>query len=331
MPPPRTLPNPEQCSKEELEIALSCTPTKQVYARLLAIKQLILGIPFDIICQSYSVCQRTLQRWIAAWNVAGVDGLTTAERPGRPRLLEPSERSSLHDLLNNPRKVGHNHWTGRKFHGYLRDHLATDVSYRTVIRFFHEEGFRLKVPQPWPDRQDEGKRRAFRSHLKELCKDDTIELWFQDESGFEGDPRPRRRWIERGQKGRVTKNGDHLRMNACGMVCPRTGEFFVLQFSHSDKDCFQVFLEEANKDLPLTRKRQILIMDNASWHKSKSHEWGRFEPLYLPPYSPDLNPIERLWLVIKNEWFNGFVAKTRQDLIDHLNKKPSAGLLIEAR
>ena len=44
-------------------------------------------------------------------------------------------------------------------------------------------------------------------------------------------------------------------------------------------------------------------MDNASWHKSKSLRFGAFEPTYLPPYSPDFNPIERLWLILKAEWF----------------------------
>jgi transposase len=42
--------------------------------------------------------------------------------------------------------------------------------------------------------------------------------------------------------------------------------------------------------------------------------------LYLPPYSPDLNPIERLWLLIKAEWFADFVAKSRDDLIERLDK-----------
>ncbi|MDK2972567.1 MAG: hypothetical protein PWP23_2322 [Candidatus Sumerlaeota bacterium] len=42
--------------------------------------------------------------------------------------------------------------------------------------------------------------------------------------------------------------------------------------------------------------------------------------MYLPPYSPDLNPIERLWLMIKTEWFADFIAKDRDALIDRLGK-----------
>ena len=56
-------------------------------------------------------------------------------------------------------------------------------------------------------------------------------------------------------------------------------------------------------------KRQILIMDNTSWHKSKSLDWHHFEPVYLPAYSPDFNPIERLWLRLKADWFYVFLPR----------------------
>ncbi|MCK9378135.1 MAG: transposase, partial [Syntrophobacterales bacterium] len=47
---------------------------------------------------------------------------------------------------------------------------------------------------------------------------------------------------------------------------------------------------------------------------------GAFEPVFLPPYSPDLNPIERLWLLIKAEWFADFFAKTRQQLLERIDQ-----------
>jgi putative transposase len=109
-------------------------------------------------------------------------------------------------------------------------------------------------------------------------------------------------------------------MNVCGIVAPRTGQAYLLEFTHSDRDVFQVFLDQANKDIKLERPRQILILDNASWHKGSGINWGRFEPLYLPPYSPDLNPIEKLWRYIKAEWFTDFVAKGIDDLIARIDK-----------
>jgi transposase len=49
-------------------------------------------------------------------------------------------------------------------------------------------------------------------------------------------------------------------------------------------------------------------------------KWGAFEPVFLPPYSPDLNPIERLWLLIKAEWFADFFAKTRHQLLERIDQ-----------
>ena len=69
-----------------------------------------------------------------------------------------------------------------------------------------------------------------------------------------------------------------------------TGTFYGLEFSHSDTEVFQAFLDHANADLKLTRKRNLLIFDNASWHKSKSLKFGAFEPVACPRIRPILTP-----------------------------------------
>jgi transposase len=320
MPPTRTLPTPENASLEELQTAIRCAPTQRSSGRLTAIKALILGIDFPVAAKLAGVDVRTLQRWVGAFNKQGIDGLIERPRSGRPRKIAKDKAPQVVDLVEHPEKAGHAHWTGRKLHGHLRREFDLEIGYSTLMRFLREQRFRLKVPQPWPDRQDPQLREAFCRKLKALAEDEAVELWFGDETGIEGDPRPRRRFIKVGEKGRVTKNGDHLRMNVCGIVNPRTGRVFLAEFSHSDTDVFQAFLDEANRHLEFGRERQVLILDNASWHKAARLSWGRFEPLYLPPYSPDLNPIERLWLLIKGEWFTDFVAKDRDDLIARLDK-----------
>jgi transposase len=44
------------------------------------------------------------------------------------------------------------------------------------------------------------------------------------------------------------------------------------------------------------------------------------QPKYLPPYSPDLNPIKPIWLTIKARWFNNDVCKTKQKLLERLGQ-----------
>lgn len=313
-------PNPENASLNELETAANCAPTMKENNRFRAIIALITGVPRNSVAKIFGVTERTVRRWINAFNEKGIDGLILTPRPGRPKTIDPETAEYCREILDKPEKAKQKHWTGVKFHGFLKDDLNIEVGYSTVIRFLHEQNYCLKVPRPWPDRQDEEKREAFRKEIRELLKDPCVEIWFGDESGFEGDPRPRRRWAKKGDKIKITRNNSHLRMNATGIICPRTGEFYALEFSHSDSTTFQVFLDYANQDLELKRPRQILIVDNASWHKAKKLDWGKFEVMYLPPYSPDLNPIERLWLLLKAEWFSDFIAKTKEDLLERLDQ-----------
>jgi len=42
--------------------------------------------------------------------------------------------------------------------------------------------------------------------------------------------------------------------------------------------------------------------------------------MYLPPYSPDLNPIERIWLTMKACWFNNHVCKNEEQLLERLGQ-----------
>lgn len=316
----RVLPNPENATAADIDAAVKCSVSHQATRRLQAIKALIIGIAYEQVMALYNLAERTLRRYVAAFNRQGIDALIDRRHPGRPKIIQAEQAEYFEKVIEDPSLAEETHWTARKFHGWLRETGKADVSYRTVVRLFHERGFALKVPRPWPDRQDEAAREAFREKLALLLADESIELWFQDEMGVEGDPRARRRWARKASKPTITKNGDHMRMNVCGMVCPRTGEAYMVEFSHSDREVFQVFLDEANKDIAPGRPRQIMVLDNASWHKSKLLRWGRFEPLFLPAYSPDLNPIERLWLVIKAEWFTDFVAKTKQDLVERLDK-----------
>lgn len=317
----RTLiePNPENASSYELREA-SRVGTFETATRCMAIQFLVLGSRREQVCKALLITQRSLQNWIKAFNERGVDGLITHKRTGRPRKIKGKQAEEFAELLDKPEDADRSFWTAKAFYGHVSERYKVDCSYRTVVRFFHQQNFALKVPQPWPDRQDEEKRKVYREELKELCQEPDVDIWYADESGFEGDPRPRQRWDRKGRKTRVTKNGDHLRMNVLGMVCPRSGQFFAIEATHVDSDVFQAFLDEANKYIKREKQRNIVILDNATWHKRKSINWHGLEHMFLPPYSPDLNPIESIWLIMKARWFNNHVCRNREALIARLDK-----------
>jgi len=316
---PCIYPNPENGSIEELK-GVSRVGSNETALRCTALQLLLSGVSKESICQALVVTERALCKWIRLFNEKGVDGIIAKKRPGRTAIISGDQARELSELISHPEKTEREFWTAKAFHGYLGEAYQLECSYQTVVRFFHKQGFALKVPQPWPDRQDEKRREIFLKELEYLYNEPDVEIWFQDESGFEGDPRPRRRWDKKGNKTRVTKNGDHLRMNVMGMICPRTGEFFAIEASHSDTETFQAFLNEAGNTIKFTRPKNILILDNATWHKKKSLGFQGWEPKFLPPYSPDFNPIERIWNTMKANWFNNYVCKNVQQLIDRLDQ-----------
>ena len=305
---------------EELRVAMEASPTKRGYIRLAAIHSLLLGVRRQTVCKIFFRSDRMVRLWVERFNAGGIEALMTRTRPGCPRRAELNTvRALLEPVLQDPAKAGQVHGTAVKLHGYLKEKLAIQLGYRTTVRWLHELDFHWRVPRLWPERQDEEKRKVFLEQLRSWTADDKVELWFLDETGIEGDPRPRRRWSQPGQPRTVPHLGDPIRQNVVGAVCPKTGALFSLIVDSMDTEVFQIYLDELAKAVPKKEgQRQLLIMDNASWHKSAQLHWHHFEPAYLPPYSPDFNPIERLWLRLKADWFWDYIAHSTQELSDRL-------------
>lgn len=181
MAPKAIMPNPENASLQELDVAARAAANSREHDRLMAIKALIMGANRSFVTRLHNIAPRTMLNWIRRFNARGVDGLIDAPKPGRTRAIPPQLAPVCADLIEHPAKAGQQHWTGVKFHGHLTRELQLQVGYSTVIRFLHEQNFALKVPQPWPDRQDEMLRQAFRETIRQLLQDQQVELWFADE------------------------------------------------------------------------------------------------------------------------------------------------------
>lgn len=314
-------PNAENATPEELRVAMEAAPNKRSYIRLNAIRSLLLKTPRATVCKLFCRSDRMVRTWIELFNRGGTNALITRGRSGRPRKVKLERvRDLLVPVLQDPAQAGQVHWTGVKLHGFLKEKLSVELGYSTTVRWLHELNFHLRVPQPWPERQNEEDRKKFQEELRELCGQPNVELWYSDECGVEGDPRPRRRWVQPGKKRTVPYLGDHIRQNVIGAVAPQSGQFFSLIVDGVDRDVFQFFLNEMAMAVPKKEGvRQILILDNASWHRGTRINWHHFEPKYLPGYSPDFNPIERLWLRLKADWFSDYFSPTPEALTDRLS------------
>lgn len=313
-------PNGENASEEELVVAMEAAPSKRSYIRLAAIRALLKGMSREVVGDLFLRSERMVRLWIHMFNQGGIDALASKSGQGRPRRVKLQRlQDLLVPVLEDPQKAAQQHWTGVKLHGWLKEQLCVELGYRTVIRYLHELDYNLRVPQRWPDRQDEDQRAAFLERLASLRNQPNVEIWYGDECGVEGDPRPRRRWSARGSRPKLPYLGKHIRANVIGVVCPQNGQSFSMIFNGVDTDVFQCYLDHLAEAIPPDpNKRRILFLDNASWHKSSRLNWHHFEVDFLPAYSPDFNPIERFWLRLKADYFSDFIAHSTDELTERL-------------
>jgi len=85
-----------------------------------------------------------------------------------------------------------------------------------------------------------------------------------------------------------------------GAVEPETGQRFFTEHERLNSDCFQVFLDRFAEAFPCSHN--VMILDNGRFHKAKKLSIPKnVELVFLPRYSPELNPVERLWQDLKDQ------------------------------
>lgn len=311
----------ENATEEEVAVAKRCAPRQGGFVRFQALEFLRSGYSEEEVARLSSRDSRTIRRWIEAFNERGIDGLALKYHSGRPRKIAGEKfKAEYVPLVLDPRCAGETHWTALKFHGFLKAEYEEELSYATLLRYMHENKLALRYPRRWPERQNEESRKEFLRRHRTLARNKKISMWYCDEVGFEGDPRPRRTWVAIGSRPRVPYLGDHIRHHVVGAVNAKRGEIFSLVVPHSDRFVFQAFLDELAKHTARVdkRKKVVLVLDNASWHKYSGLNWHHISPFYLPAYSPDFNPIEAIWRVLKERFFNGWIAKSPEQLIERI-------------
>lgn len=98
-----------------------------------------------------------------------------------------------------------------------------------------------------------------------------------------------------------------------GAVEPSTGERFFLELPYLNSEMFQVFIDEFSKRYGDTIN--IMVVDNGRYHIARALEIpGNIKFVFLPQYSPELNPIERLWEFIKDKLASMGVSKNLEEL-----------------
>ena len=103
-----------------------------------------------------------------------------------------------------------------------------------------------------------------------------------------------------------------------GAFSPITGDHFQMILPNCNADNFQIFLNDFSKENPTELK--IIVLDNGRFHKAKKLIIPEnIVLLFLPPYSPELNPAEKMWAKYKREFTNKFFTSL-EDVDEFITK-----------
>ena len=150
--------------------------------------------------------------------------------------------------------------------------------------------------------RDEQKRAQFIAELEALPEE--TEFYYVDESGFDECYGREHGYAPRGEK--VIGEISGKKFERTSIVAAKKGKDIFAPFAFKgtmDGDLFEGWLEDILVPELKNRENAVIILDNASSHKKDrvyeiSERYG-FNVIFLPPYSPDLNSIEKFWANVK--------------------------------
>jgi hypothetical protein len=143
-----------------------------------------------------------------------------------------------------------------------------------------------------------------------------VKVFAQDETRLGLHPLIRRRITARGVQPVATVWQRFDNFYLFGAVEPTTGESFFLELPLLNSAMFQLWLDDFAHTFAASFN--ILVLDNGAFHTAKMLRWPRnVTAVPLPSYSPELNPIERLWRDLKDRLAD-ITVKTLDDLSDTL-------------
>jgi len=282
--------------------------------------------PLDRVAACYDMDTKSLKRWIKRYESNGIGALCDAPRSGRPGALTPEQKALLKATMQNDRQRV---WVARHVVVLLQSLFGVVYSVGYLPELLRGMGMSFRKAMAFLDRRDSVKRREWLlEKLPEIFRrkiNDGWRVFYQDEVGFQTEGTLASTWGIRGHATEVANYGRHGRMNLMGAFELGTGLFHgVLTSFRVNAMRFRRFIISLKRRLGTDKI--LLICDNASFHKAKEFTawaeahgyWLRLE--FLPAYSPDFNPIERLWRWIKTEHTHNCCWPSKKSLRQHLRE-----------
>lgn len=283
--------------KKELLRELKIESKARYSDRIKVILLLDKGWTYAKIAEALFLDEGTIANYRKRYSEGGVEGLLMDQYWGKRSFLNLDQEKTLISHLQSKiclstNEIVHFIWVTFK--------IKYTIS--GVTDLLHRLGFTYKKPKGVPGKA------ILEKQLEFVLKYDEIKVqgkvFFADSVHPQHNPILSYGWIEKGKEKEVLTNSGRAHLNITGALCIDTQETIMRSSDTINADAICDLIKALREAHPKMEKI-FLVLDNAPYNKSWKvllrAELEGIELVYLPPYSPNLNPIERFWKFFKKK------------------------------
>jgi transposase len=253
----------------------------------------------------------TIYGWLARYRDGGWDALDAKKRGGRKAKLDAKSIRWIYKTVTekNPLQLKFTFalWTAKMIGQVIYKKFGVRLSKSSVCRLLGQLGLTPQRPvwRAYQQRPEEVQKWLQEEYplIRRLAKRNKALIFFGDEAGVRSDHHAGTTWALRGKTPVVSSTGARFGLNLISAVSAQ-GEFRFMTVK--GRVGAPQFIEFIKRLLHNMTRMVFLIVDGHPAHKAKMVKRfvesvkDRFRLFLLPPYSPELNPDERVWNDLKN-------------------------------
>ena len=281
--------------------------------RIMAMLAVTDGAPYSVIATTLKVSEESIRLWVNTFLLKGVKSFIYKKPPGKPSKLTKTQRKRLDKLISQgPQNSGFPGacWRSPMIQWLIYEKFGVEYSVHYIPQLLKNMGFSYQKAKFVADHKDPEKRSQWLEQkwpdILKLAEKKNAYILFGDEASFPQWGSLSYTWAKKGQQPVVKTSGNRRGYKVFGLIDYFSGRFFCKGHDKGrlNSASYESFLTDV---LSKTRKHIILIQDGARYHTSKAMKQffakkaNRLTVYDLPSYSPDYNPIEKLWKKIKEK------------------------------
>lgn len=319
--------------RKELLSELKIEKKRKYADRIRVILLLDQNWTYQKISEALFLDEATIANYLKRYKSGGIEELINDFYHGKKSMLSQKEQEILTKDLQS--KIFP---TTAAVIAHIKKKFNVQYSRGGVTELLHRLGFSFKKATPIPGKANKEEQKKFINQYNDIKSDGPV--YFADSTHPEFAPSISYGWIKTGENFNVkTNSGMRKRVNICGAIEINSLDVVARSFETINHQSVCQILRAIRAKNP-DEERVSIVFDGASYNKSqKVKELAKklkIRILYLPPYSPNLNPIERLWKFMKknvtaNRYFEEFpeFKKTLMEFFRGIRKyKPELESLI---